>query len=354
MAVPEQAQAQQTCGGTYVVRGGDTLSGIADRLYRDAGKWTEIFRTNAARIGDRADAIRRGMALSLPCIDGLPVGLEGGRAVTAGSAVVPRIAAPTRPAARRDTSRAPGAAVRIVAADGLKPFSDRLHLSSGIISDVVNRAMVNAGPTGGHEFLWINDRTAHLDPILSRGMADLSYPWMKPDCAAEATASECTDYLYSEPMFETLVLLFRARNSGAAFAQVEDLAGQRLCYPQGMSLAGLNARTAKLVRENRVTLMQPARVEECFARLVRGQADFVAINEFTGRLKLAEMGLVDQVEMILSRPLSIETLHAVAHRANPRGEAIIAAFDEGLAKMQRSGEYQQVLETHLSSIWSGF
>ncbi|WP_425038291.1 LysM peptidoglycan-binding domain-containing protein [Primorskyibacter sp. S187A] len=347
------ASAQQTCGGTYVVQRGDTLSGIANRLYDDAGKWTAIFQNNARAIGSRADQIRVGQRLNMACIDGLPVGLEGGTVVaTSTQSAAPRVVQSTAPARRQVPAR--GAPIKIVASDGMQPFADRLHLSSGIISDVVNRSFVNSADAPAHEFHWINDRAAHLDPILAQGMADVSFPWVKPDCGAEDTAAECTEFVYSDPIFETLILLFKSKSSPHQFNAITDLEGKRLCRPLGLQLSALNSASAELLRNNRLTLMQPRTVQECFARLVRGETDFVAMNEFTGRLTLTDMGLRDQVEIIVTRPLSIETLHVVAHVDNPRADSIIAAFNDGLETMRRSGEYAQVMDTHLTSIWSGF
>jgi polar amino acid transport system substrate-binding protein len=68
----------QSCGGIYKIKGGDTLSGIADSQYKDARKWSAIFNVNREQIGDSPNKIRVGQRLNLPCINGLPTGLEGG------------------------------------------------------------------------------------------------------------------------------------------------------------------------------------------------------------------------------------------------------------------------------------
>ena len=71
----------QSCGGIYKIKGGDTLSGIADNQYRDARKWSAIFNANREQIGDSPNKIRVGQRLNLSCINGLPTGLEGGVAL---------------------------------------------------------------------------------------------------------------------------------------------------------------------------------------------------------------------------------------------------------------------------------
>lgn len=348
--------AQETCGGLYKVKPGDSLSAIADRLYKNAGMWSTIHSNNFEAIGPKANNLRVGQTLRLNCVNGLPTGLPGGTAITAQAAKPEAKPAAVVQKARAQAARKRGAGVqlRILAGDGYPPFADRLLLNSGMMSDLVNRAYAAAEIGGQHKFYWVNDRSAHLDPMLSENMVDVAYPWIKPNCADGATDAACTDYVYSDPMFEMLVLLFTRKGSGLTFDSAQDLAGHRLCRPQGLQLEALKGSDADWLRNNRVTVMQPATAEECFARLVRGETDFVALNEFTGRTVLNDMKLRDQVEILGARPMSIESLHVVAHRSNPRAEEVIAQFNAGLKDIQQSGEYQKAVETHLSSIWAGF
>ena len=54
----------QSCGGIYKIKGGDTLSGIADSQYKDARKWSAIFNVNREQIGDSPKKIRVGQRLN--------------------------------------------------------------------------------------------------------------------------------------------------------------------------------------------------------------------------------------------------------------------------------------------------
>ncbi len=51
---------------SYVVRSGDTLSSIAERLYRDGGRWRPIYEANRALIGADPDRLEVGMTLRIP------------------------------------------------------------------------------------------------------------------------------------------------------------------------------------------------------------------------------------------------------------------------------------------------
>ena len=83
----------ETCGGVYRVQAGDSLSMIADSLYKDAGKWTVIHQQNLEKIGPKPNNLTVGMKLQLLCINGLPTGLEGGSKLPApvAAAAVPEM-----------------------------------------------------------------------------------------------------------------------------------------------------------------------------------------------------------------------------------------------------------------------
>jgi polar amino acid transport system substrate-binding protein len=353
-------QAAETCGGSYKVQPGDSLSLIADRHYQNAGQWTVIYRENRDKIPS-PDKIRVGQTYRLPCIGGLPAGLPDGLPLDQAKAVSIVASAPVVPVeelqqARRAAAEreARGVDVRLLAADDFRPFTNRLQMSSGLITDVVNRALVASDKVGLHRFYWVNDRSVHLDPMLTEGMVDLAFPWKKPACDGAAATSElCADYVYSDSMFEMLVVLFTTQGSGVTYTSEDDLSGMRVCSPLGFNATGRNGLGAGYLIEAGARLQQPPRSEDCFRRLVDGSVDAVAMNEFTGRVVLKDMGLSDRVQLQLSRPLAIEGLHVVAHRSNPRAEQMIAAVNEGLAAMRESGEYLSVIDKHMSSIWAG-
>jgi nucleoid-associated protein YgaU len=63
----EEAAQQQTgaAARTYVVKSGDTLSGIAKSMYGDAGRWPAIFEANKDKISD-PNLIHPGQELRIP------------------------------------------------------------------------------------------------------------------------------------------------------------------------------------------------------------------------------------------------------------------------------------------------
>ena len=157
--------AAQTCGGTYKVQRGDSLSLIADSLYKNAGMWTAIHSNNLAAIGDNPNSIRVGMRLSMTCIDGLPIGLDGGveiSNVTATSAVIE-----TQPGNAATRSK-----INLLTASDYAPFTDKDLPNGGLFTDVVNMALTEANPEQGYAIHWVEDWGSHFDPLLSNALLD--------------------------------------------------------------------------------------------------------------------------------------------------------------------------------------
>ncbi|MDT8329031.1 MAG: transporter substrate-binding domain-containing protein [Roseovarius sp.] len=344
------AATAQTCGGVYTVERGDSLSTIADSLYKDAGMWTAIHNANLSKIGESPDAIHAGMILRLACINGRPLGLSGGTEArhtpptTRATAPIVQVAGPAASRAK----------VNLLTAGDFAPFTDRTLPNGGLLADVVNAAMAKAAPAQGYAIHWVEDRPSHLEPLLSNTLLDAGFPWYRPDCAAQPDMSFCENFLFSDAIFEILILLFTDKARPLAFDSDDDLIGKRLCRPAGYFTHDLDRAGRRWLSEGKVTLEQPRSVAECFALLVQGKVDAVAINEFTGRTALKEMNIKAQVEIVQTRPLSIQGMHLVVHKTHPHGGEIIALFNQGLAGIKADASYQLIMESHMTRIWAGF
>lgn len=334
------------CGGIYTVQLDDSLSQIADRLYKDVNVWSVLHRDNRAVVGDDPDTLRPGAKLNLPCIDGRPVGLEGGD----DTATVPeQVAVPAT------TVRSEGIdVINLVTAGDFAPFTDRGLAQGGMITEMVSAALTQAGWAQDIRINWINDRTAHVDPLMREGMMDMAFPSYRPDCAALSVDVLCQDFLFSDPMFELLTVLFVDNMHPVPFSQDIDIEGKILCRPEGFSVADLDRADRQWVSEGKITLIQPLAVRDCFAMLMAGEVDAVAINEFTGRAAVRDLALTDQVEAMVGRALAIESLHVLVHKGHPRAAELLEVMNSGLAQIRATGEYQRVIDRHLPQYWASF
>ncbi|MGB7244790.1 MAG: transporter substrate-binding domain-containing protein [Sulfitobacter sp.] len=343
----------QDCGGIYQVKSGDSLSYIANRLYQDARKWTVIYSSNLTQIGQDPDKILVGTNLSLTCISGLPTGLSQGQGVAENQ---PATEAPqtSARAPQRLTPRAFEGQINLLTGSDFVPFTDAGLDQGGLLADLVNTAMQAVTPADGFQIHWVNDWAAHHDPLMKLGMMDMAFPWYKPDCGADPQNNICANFLFSDPMFETLTLLFTDKSRPVPFATDQDLVGRILCRPKGHITHDLNRVDRRWITDAKVELISPELVSECFEMLIAGQVDAVAINEFTGRAAVKDLQLSDSVEVVQRRPLSIEGLHVLVHKQHPDAQALLDHINSGLRAIKDNGQYQAIVDRHMSNIWAGF
>lgn len=308
----------------YRVAPGDTLSVISQRAYGDAARWEDIRAANP-ELADGAE-IRVGMRLLLPC------------------------------AAVGAATRLGGAGpITLLAAGDFAPFVGRDLPGGGLVAEIATAAFEVGAAPRLPQLQWIEDRAAHLDPLLSGGLMDVGLGWTRPDCTPEDGAGVtplCDGFLFSLPVFEFLMVPFVRAADGPSEGAGIDVVGKVLCRPRGFPVHDLDRADRRWITEGRITLRQPVSHAACFDQLVRGEVDIVAVDEFSGHAALRAAGLTGQVTALTAQPLSIERLHVIAPRAVPGAAGLIAAFDAGLADIRASGRYQDILDRHLGRFWA--
>ena len=352
----------QSCGGVYTVKRGDSLSHIADRLYKDAYKWTALHQSNIDTIGANPDTILVGQRLYVTCIEGRPEGLEAIVTLDPPQTAVAEVVAPEMPVEQEDVSQvvlmvakpASMRKIKLVTEDNFAPFTGRDIKNGGLLTDVVQTALTEVVGPDGYEFFWDNAPETHLNPLLSDNQMDMALAWAKPDCAADPQNTLCRDFHFSDPVFEYLVLLFSDKSRPVPFTKDSDIIGRTLCRPDGYLTHMLDQDGRNWVRDGKITLKRAARVEECFTMVREGAADAVVINEFTGRTVLKDMGLEHRINVGQGKPVSIATLHVVISKDNPNADILLRSMNAGLGKIRASGAYQSVIDDHLTRIWAGF
>ncbi|MDJ0821045.1 MAG: transporter substrate-binding domain-containing protein [Paracoccaceae bacterium] len=338
--------AQETCGGTYTVTRGDSLSLIADELYQNASQWTAIHAANLSSIGDNPNAIRVGMKLSLTCINGLPKGLPGGAVVTEAVAPAPLQVAPGNAATRQK--------INILTGSDFAPFTHKELPNGGLLADVVQKAMEAAAPEQGFAVHWVDDWASHHEPLLSNALLDIGFPWFQPNCEAEPNTYRCENLLFSESMFEVLMLIFVNKDRPMAFNSNADMQGKTLCRPSGYSTFIFDHEGRNWLRDGLITLEQPTSPADCIEMVAEGKADGAVLNEFLGRDTIKKLGLGDQIVVAQGRPVSIDGNHMIVHKSHPNGPELLAVFEQGLERIKADGTYRRIVDEHMTRIWATF
>lgn len=344
------AVAAQTCGGVYTVQRGDSLSIIADRLYKNAGMWTAIHSGNSSAIGENPNNIRVGMALQLRCIDGLPIGLPGGRNVqevaAAAADPAPLVVTPGSADSRRK--------IAVLTGSDFAPFTDKDLPNGGMLAEVVQAAMEAAAPEQGFAIHWVDDWASHFEPLLSNALLDIGFPWFKPDCASDPETYRCANLKFSESMFEVLMLLFVDTTRPIAFNSDADLEGKTLCRPAGYSTYIFDQNGRNWLKSGHITLKIGDSPADCLELLAEGEVDAAVLNEFLGRKKIKELGLGDRVRVAEGQPISVDGNHMVVHKSHPQGDALLSVFETGLERIKADGTYQRIVDEHMTRVWAEF
>lgn len=326
------AEAAPQCSQPYTVVAGDTLSQIAGSAYDDTNLWPYIYGygSNAAIIGGNPGLIGIGITLNLP-----PCPVIGERA-------------PTAPIVN-DRGARTSETIEVVTGTDYPPFADQEWENGGMLTEIVDAALGAADGSPDYSIDWINDWASHIDPLLERHKYAMGFPWFKPNCEDPQTLGDedrkrCS-FHFSEPLFDMLIVLFKRSDDTRSLSDDQDLHGMRLCRPDGYFTFDLTDRG--LIPGDTIELERPQTVGECFNKLVDGEIDFVALNEFTGQSAIKDLGYGDLVTA--SEQLSDTIgLRLIIHKDHPNAETLLEQFNGGLRALRDSGRYDEIVGRHLA------
>jgi polar amino acid transport system substrate-binding protein len=347
---PVASQAQ-SCGTDYTIKEGETLAQIAARVYGNPAQWTIIFYANQDRLGTNVSLLVPGFTLRIPCVGG-------------GQQAQPLPPISTTPAQTQAPSEASiiiSSLVRrieFLTADGFAPFTGRSLEGGGMLTQVIAAAMglVKDEAKGRFDYgvSWVNDWSAHLNPLLLTRAFDVGFPWPRPNCDGvnlEPTSQfRCQRFFFSEPLYEVITGLFVQTSSRFKSLRNEEIAGATLCVPAGQPVHQLDDYGRGWVRDNKIVLMRPPTVDECFRLLDAATVDAVVESELAGRASITSLGLADKVRMI-EQPVALTTFHVLVSKSHPHARTILYYVNSSLEKLRESGEYDRIVERHLARFW---
>lgn len=320
--------ARADCNQTRVVEDGDTVFSLAQESYGDHEKWTLIYEANKEALEATTFKLTPGMEVFVPCETAT---LPPEAAVVEATEPLPR----------------PEAELVLLTASNYAPFADKDWPQQGMATELVRAALENMPSPVPFDIVWEDDRSRHIDPMLSGTQADMGFPWIKPDCSARPTEAMCTGFHFSDPLIEVLVMLFVNADDGFDFQSDADVLGKTLCRPKGYATHDLDRADRKWLEEGLVTLVRADSPQACFDLLTRGEVDAVTVNVFLGADTIDEMGLRGRV-VPLERPLSTEGLHVIISKTHWRGTTFLYRLNAGLAALKASDRYTEIVSRHLA------
>jgi polar amino acid transport system substrate-binding protein len=353
----QAASRAQTCGSDYVIKEGESLGDIASKVYGSSSQWTLIFYANQDRMGDNASLLVPGLSIRIPCLGGS----KAEPPVAAKPTVAPSPQPPLQPVTPGSIELSPLVRrIEFLTASGNTPFTDRSLPNGGMITELVSKAMdrvkEQSGGRFGYNISWVNDWAAHLNPLLITRAFDVGFPWLKPDCDHPAELSDdtkyrCQNFFFSDPLYEVFTVLFVKADSRLTFTKDDDIAGKTLCQPAGSSTYDLDKGGRNWVKNNKIILLRPQTIDECFKLLNSGTVNAAVTSDLTGKAVIAMLGLQDRFKA-LPRPIGIGTLHLIVSKTHPHASTILYYINTAMQQLRDSGEYDKIVSRNLSRFWN--
>jgi len=371
------AEAQSlACGGEYTIKRGDTLQKVTRLAYGEGLSWNFLYNANKRVVGSNPSLVEVGMKLSIPCRDGQTPGAtaqapaasgstESGSAAsnsTATAAATPAVAtATTEAAAPRVTNASlglnvpgvptPGSStVRFLTGADWAPFQDPSLENGGMITEIIDTAMLTQGDAEGHKIDFINDYSAHLQTLIADVAYDLSFAWFRPNCdKIDKLGSEsqfrCNALSWSDPLFEQIIGYYMRSTEENVPTSHADLKGRTICRPQGYAMFMLEE--LDLV-EPAIGLRRPVNTKDCFELLTAGEVDVVVLATMVADGAIVRAGMADE---IAEQPQlsTVATMHAVTSINNPRADEQLERVNNGLRQLREDGTWFQIVQRHLTA-----
>ncbi|GIW56071.1 MAG: hypothetical protein KatS3mg082_2475 [Nitrospiraceae bacterium] len=224
----------------------------------------------------------------------------------------------------------------LVTGPDYKPFTDPSLAEGGLATELVRAAFASQGVDVS--ITWM-DWKAGFDATVQGAFA-ATFPYFRAPEREQI-------YWYSEPIFVVVHRLFFRSDRTPPPAQVEDIAGSRVCIPTGYHPDPV---LLPMVEGGRLTLEQPLDMTRCFELLALGRVDFVATNEMQGWELVDRTPGLSRANVAISRfPSATRTLSLIAPKSRADALATIARFNAGLVSLVQSGRYAEIVARHLGA-----
>jgi polar amino acid transport system substrate-binding protein len=224
------------------------------------------------------------------------------------------------------------APIRLVTGDEYAPFTGKALPEGGMLTELVQQVLRQAGHQPN--LTWLPWKRGYLETL--KGQFDATYPYLPSD-------QRKADYLFSAALYETTQRLFSRAGDALEPENPEQLAGKRMCLPLGWQPA---PHFARLLQQGQLQLHEPQDLTAC-ARLVdMARDDFFIADSLLGERAIRQSGLAAERFSESRGVVGSNTLHFLVPRNRASAQQLIDEFDDSLRRLQESGEYQRILDTH--------
>ena len=309
----------------YYIASGDTLSKISGVVFGDTLQWPRIFEYpgNVKALGNNPDLILVGTLIRIPPCPGSVQSLPETMAKTTGE--------------KPET-------LYVITGDNWPPYTSTNWPNNGMATAIIQAAFDASDIGANVEIDIIDDWNAQVKLLVKKDRYQMTFPWAMPDMdfwqscdqLPEPMQIRC-EYSKSDPIANTTQAFFvEVGRSDLKDTSIEDVKKRRICRPKGYSTFDMVEAGFSIER-----LVVGNSPQDCFQRLLEGNADYVALNRFVGDAVAHEMGISDNVKM---SDFSVTgTLHMLAYATNTDSNRYLDDFNVGLDRIIENGTYGQII-----------
>ncbi|WP_018693679.1 substrate-binding periplasmic protein [Algicola sagamiensis] len=166
-----------------------------------------------------------------------------------------------------------------------------------------------------------------------------TFPWVVTDERQQI-------FLVTKTLFHSEEQFFVRYDSDIQFKTEKDISGKVVCLPKGWTPSAIQGFLDKKL----IQLYEPSASDLCFRAIFGKKADLFASIPIAGWSAISKLGFKSNDFRIEGPILSKNKLAILVSKEHPQSKSFVKAFNEGLDKIEQSGEYQRIYDSHISYI----
>ncbi len=236
-----------------------------------------------------------------------------------------------------------GRTSNIAAAADFHDYICAYNSDGGMLTAIMDAALQQEISGASYNVSIASGKNAHQDALAHKG-TQMSFPWYKPNCGGTSfltshTKSLCTDYRWSDSIYDMVVGYFSTKNYARPLRRHDDVYGATLCvpgveFPQMLREVGISDLNTRIVVRK-----SPA---ACLTAVMKEEADLTLLPISMAATEVEHLGLEDQIVPYAALD-RVMTIHAIAPVASDTSADDIALLNSGLQKIRQSGEWFETI-----------
>jgi polar amino acid transport system substrate-binding protein len=221
----------------------------------------------------------------------------------------------------------------LVTGEDYPPFTGSKLPGGGMLTQIVQSVFALQGVST--LLAWQPWKRGYLEATQGKYAATFPYIW---------TPEIEQTFLYSEPIYTFKQRLYSRRGEVYEPDNLPALVGKRFCYPLGWQPP---AAIREMIERGELSVHTPKTLDACAQLLLLQRDDFFLANALLGDIILRQMGEQRAGLHTSTASFPTNTLHFIVPRNHPQASSLLHSFNQGLAALQASGAYHQLIALYL-------